>query len=151
MNGSVKGLIGLAAFVAIATVGVVSKTAAEKTANLQLPSSKAPTTSDVLRQVASEINKTAPLLVDKYTRLDGAVALGETLRYRYTLVTLAANDFQKNAISKSDGGRIKSNVCTSDGMLPLVRLGVLIEYAYHDKNGVEIEVIPVETSQCTRR
>jgi hypothetical protein len=151
MNGLVKGFLSLAVFIALAAVGTVSRTVVQNATNSQKASTKTQSTNDVLREVALEINRTAPLLVDKNTRLDGAVALGETLRYKYTFVAFNANDFEKNALSKSDGERIKNNVCTSAGMLPLVRLGVLIEYAYYDKNGVEIEVIPVQTSQCVGR
>jgi len=30
----------------------------------------------------------------------------------------------------------------------LVELAAILEYAYHDKDVVELEVVPIETSKC---
>jgi len=46
-------------------------------------------------------------------------------------------------------GRIRPNFSSSSaGLKQLVELAAILEYAYHDKDGVELEVEPIETSKC---
>lgn len=144
MNNLVKTILIIAVFLLALAAGIISKTTVQKTANLQKP----PSTEEALRQVAQGINESTPTQIDKNTRLTNAVALGNTLRYRYTLLNVAHVDFEKNSISRLDGERMQSNVCSSSGMQPLVKLGAVLEYAYYDKDGVELEIVPIETSKC---
>lgn len=144
MNNPLKIILSVVAFLAIVAGGVISKTAVQKAASPSGPSS----IDQALREAALEINKTTPMQVDKNTQLMNAVALGSTLRYRYTLVNVSSRDFEKNSISKFDGDRMRGNVCSSAGMQPLVKLRAVLEYAYYDKDGVELEIVSVETSKC---
>ena len=127
-----------------ALTGVISKTVVKKTANSQ----KRPTTEEALRQVAEDINAVAPTQIDASTRLTNAVAMGNTLRYRYTLLNVSYLEVEKGSIGKNHGTALKNSVCSSAGLKPLVELAAILEYAYHDKDGVELEVVPIETSKC---
>ena len=144
MNGFGKNLAIVAVVLLAVLAGIIAKTAVQKSANLQ----KTPSTEEALRQVAQGINAAAPTEIDANTRLTNAVAMGNTLRYRYTLLNVSHLDVEKNSIGKNHGERLKNSVCSSVGLKPLVELGAVLEYAYHDKDGVELEVVPIETSKC---
>lgn len=144
MNSLGKNL-GIIVLVLLAAVaGIIAKIVVQKSANLQ----KTPSTEEALRQVAQGINATAPTQIDANTRLMNAVAAGNTLRYRYTLLNASHADVEKNSIGKNYGERLKNSVCSSAGLKPLLELGAVLEYAYHDKDGVELEVVSIETSKC---
>jgi len=127
-----------------ALTGIISKTVVKKTAN----SNNHPTTEEALRQVAEGINAVAPTQIDANTRLTNAVAIGNTLRYRYTLLNVSYFEVEKGSIGKKHGAALKNSVCSSAGLKPLVELAAILEYAYHDKDGVELEVVPIDTSKC---
>jgi hypothetical protein len=144
MNSIAKTILIISTVLLTATAGVISKTIVQKNANLQ----NAQSTEDALRQVAQDINKTTPIQIDKNTQLANVVALGNTLRYKYTLLNAVHSKFEKNSISKSNGDRIRNNVCSTAGMQPIIQLGATLEYAYYDKDGVELEIVKIETSKC---
>ena len=77
-----------------------------------------------------------------------AVVLEKTLRYRYTLLNVLSRDFEKGSLSKLNAERMKNNVCTTEGMKILVRLRAVLEFAYYDKNGVELEIVSIDTARC---
>jgi len=140
--GKNLGIVAVVLFAVLA--GVIAKTAVQKSSNLQ----KASSTEEVLRQVAQGINATTPTQIDANTRLMNAVAVGNTLRYRYMLLNASYNEVEKNSIGKNHGARLRNSVCSSADMKPLVELGAILEYAYHDRDGIEIEIISIETSRC---
>ena len=129
----------------LAFAGVVGKTFIQKTSNTPNTLS----IDEALRIAANAVNETAPIQVDKYTRLLGAEVFNGRLKYKYSLSGVSAVDFEKGSINKEIGNNMQNNVCSSDGMKSLVKLGVILEYAYYDKDGVELEVVSVETAKCT--
>jgi uncharacterized protein (UPF0333 family) len=136
-------MIGLVFLLAFA--GIVSKTFIQKTSNTPNTLS----IDEALHIAANAANKTAPIQVDKYTRLLSVEVSNGRLRYKYSLSGVSADDFEKGSINKEIGKNMQNNVCSSDGMKSLVKLGVTLEYAYYDKAGVELEVVSVETAKCT--
>ena len=139
-------VISLAVLLAAAAASVVGQVLVKKSDVRQRPSIE-----QALLEVAKEINKGAPTQIDANTRLMNAVALGTTLRYRYSLTNASHHDFVKGSIGKLYGDRLRNNVCSTEGMRPLVDIGAVLEYAYYDKDGFELEVVPVETVKCPRK
>jgi len=73
------------------------------------------------------------------------------LRYRYTLTNASRYNFEKGSIVRSHSDRLRANVCSSEGMRSLVDLGVILDFAYYDSEGFELEVVRVETVKCPRK
>lgn len=89
--------------------------------------------------VASEINKTLPMMVDKETRFDATTALpGKVLKYNYTMVNLAASQIDLSKVDASFRPQIINKVSTTPEMAPLRDQGVTFVYSYSDKDGVFI-------------
>ena len=139
-----KIIAPLAILILAAFVGVIAQVFVKKS----MAPSPGTSTHETLIDVAKEINKHTPSQVDENTRLMNAVAFGTTLRYRYTLTNVSRKDFLQGSIGAQHGDRLNSNVCATEGMRPLVKLRAVLEYAYYDKDGAELEVVRIDTAKC---
>ena len=144
LNGHAKAATTVVFVLLVAVAGVVGNVAAQKSTNLQ----NTPQIEEALRQAAKAVNETAPLQIDKNTKLMNAVALDKRLRYRYSLSHISARDFEKGSLIKLNAERMRNNVCSSEGMKILVKLGAVLEYAYYDRDGIELEIVSIETAKC---
>ena len=144
MKGFAKAATTVAVVLLVALAGVVGKVTAQKTTNMQ----NTPPIEEALRLAAKAVNETAPLQIDKNTKLMNAVVLDKKLRYRYSLSHVSAQDFEKGSLTKLNAERMKNNVCSSEGMKILVKLGAVLEYAYYDRVGIELEIVSIETAKC---
>jgi hypothetical protein len=89
-----------------------------------------------LKQVALELNKRSPQLVDSETRLDSSTVSGDTLVYHYTLVNLTKNDTTVN-LAAAKGfitKQAQSNFDSNAQMKDLRAMKVKLKYDYKDKN-----------------
>jgi hypothetical protein len=92
-----------------------------------------------LESTASEMNKRAPMMADKETRLDKTTtAPNKTLVYHYTLINLRAADVQKDLFVKQLRPNIIANYKSHPDMKTLREKGVTLAYEYSDKAGVPI-------------
>ena len=98
---------------------------------------KTPAYDKVMIKIASELNKTCPIMVDAETRLDNAIALpGNIFQYNYTLVNMDKADVDtldmKNFLEPSITNIVKTN--------PQMKFQrdhkTTLNYYYKDKNGV---------------
>ncbi len=98
---------------------------------------KSPTRDRVMMQVASEINKSCPIMVDDETRLDNAVALpGNTFQYHYTLVNKEKETTAINQLKTYLKPNIINDVKTNPDMKIFRDDRTTLGYYYKDKNGV---------------
>jgi hypothetical protein len=99
-----------------------------------------------LMQIASELNKTCPIYVDRETRLDNTEARqGMTLVYNYTLVNMMLEDINIPDISTRLRPQIVNHFKTSNEMKRCRDMKVTFIYKYKDKTGrfaFEIKVTP---------
>lgn len=107
---------------------------------------KAPTFDKVMMQAASELNKTCPVMIDRETRLDNAIALPENkFQYNYTLVNLVKDSINIDEIQTAITPGIVNTVKTNPEMKDFRENKVTVQYSYKDKNGVflfQIDVTP---------
>ena len=125
--------------------GFVSKVVFQKTASQN--SFQLATAERLIQQAADGINQSAPIQVDKATRLLNVVAVGNTLRYRYEL-DVKKSDYEPNLIEKGQGAQMKMTICTSVDMRALIDFGAVMEYAYYSKEGAELEVFAIHLLTC---
>jgi len=105
---------------------------------------KQPSIDKVLMEAASEINKTLPIMVDQYTRLDNTIALPDkSLQYNYTLVELTAEEVNVDTIKKYMEPTIINTVRTSPDLKIYRENKVTMIYNYKDKNGVFVYKLSV--------
>ena len=99
---------------------------------------------NVMMQVASEINKSCPIMVDSETRLDNVIALPDNVfQYNYTLINYSKEDVNVNDIIKNIEPGIINNVRTNPDMQIYRDNKTTMNYFYKDKNGEFINKISV--------
>ena len=97
---------------------------------------KPPVFDKIMMQAASEINKTCPIMIDKDTRLDNAVAMPDNIfQYNYTLVSLDRAEVNMDTVKKYIEPRIINSVKTNPDLKIYRDNKTTMTYNYSDKNG----------------
>ncbi len=105
---------------------------------------KSPSFDKILVNTASEINKTCPLQVDQYTRLDNTVALpNNTFQYNYTLINTSKSEVNIDTVKKYIEPDIINNVKTSPDLKLFRDNHTTMVYNYRDKNGEFVHKIVI--------
>lgn len=88
-----------------------------------------------LQEIADELNKKCPQMVDSETRLDGIQIKdgNKTIVYKYTLINLSAEQVDTLAFRKALWPGILSLIKTSPAMKTLRDQETRFEYYYQDK------------------
>ncbi len=105
-----------------------------------------PTFDETMMQVASELNKTCPIMVDNETRLDNAIALpGNIFQYNYTLINMDKERIFIDEIKKYLEPQLVRNISTNPDFKSFRENKVTMSFNYVDKNGafvIKINVTP---------
>ena len=102
-----------------------------------------------LREIAGDINRSVPVMIDAETELLPTEAAAAMLIYNYRLVkyTVARLDREKFAAAAKQ--RLTQGACsrpeTRDGFL---KEGVTLRYSYFDKDKQHVATIDVTPSDC---
>ncbi len=98
----------------------------------------------IMMKVASEINKSCPMMIDSETQLDNAIALPDNvLQYNYTLVNILKETIDIDMAKAQLEPNIVNFVKTSPDMKFQRDYNTTINYSYKDKAGVHLFVISV--------
>ncbi len=117
-------------------------------------SQETPELSTVLIQVASDINKNVPMMLDSETQLDNAMVVSGKLRYNKTLVNYSAEELGESGILLSEDDLVDwitketNRICTTKETQFFVENNIPLEHAYHGKNGKHVQTVAIQTSQC---
>ena len=104
-----------------------------------------------LTAAANEVNKSCPMMVDKETRLDNAMALpGKTFQYRYTLINYAKNQIDTSALKTSITPGMIEGLKTMPELKFYRDNKVTMEYSYKDKNGAYLMKIVLTGDQYAK-
>ena len=98
-----------------------------------------PSFDKAMMELASEMNKSLPIMLDKDTRLDNAVAMpNNVLQYNYTLINLLESDVNAEDI-RNQMEPVLTNVIKTNPEMKIYRdHKTTFAYSYKDKNGVFI-------------
>jgi hypothetical protein len=87
-------------------------------------------------KAASDLNKTCPMMVDRETRLDNAIALpGNIFQYNYTLINMKKDSVDFVAMQNEMEPAILNGVKTSPDLKAYREHKITMAYNYVDKNG----------------
>lgn len=93
----------------------------------------------VLVMTAQESNKSCPMMVDEYTRLDSVSAIpNKTLQYHYTLIGFDVSKLQEDAVKENLNNSILANVKSNADLQQLKDMGTTFMYVYKDEKGTAI-------------
>lgn len=97
---------------------------------------KPPTFDKQMMQIASELNKSCPIMVDAETQIDNAVALTDnTFQYNYTLVSMERATLDISELENYLQPIILNNIKTNPDLKTFRDNDVIMAYNYKDKNG----------------
>lgn len=97
-----------------------------------------------LEEMAANLNESAPVMLDQYTRFDGAsVTPGNIFQYRYTVQNVSNPD----SLVENGLQSLRENIGKEFASNPDLRIfkenNVTIEYVYNDKNGRTIRSVQI--------
>lgn len=99
-----------------------------------------------LKEVALDLNKQTPMLIDEYVRLDSAGSKGKTnIIYYYTLFDMEKSEVDLDTMNKYIRPGIIENVKTHPDLKVFRDNKITMDYNYYDRNGdfvTEISVTP---------
>ncbi|WP_424962200.1 hypothetical protein [Ekhidna sp.] len=100
----------------------------------------------VMMQMASELNKTCPIMVDSETRLENSVTLPDNkFQYNYSLVNYTIEELDLEQLRSNIEPGIITNIRTNPDLKFFRENQITMIYSYKDKNEVhlfKIEVTP---------
>lgn len=89
-----------------------------------------------LKKAAKEINAQAPMMVDEYTRLDSAAAVGKTeLMYYYTVKDIEKSEVNIDTIKKYMKEAVIEDLRLKPEIKAFRENNITLGYNYYDKNG----------------
>ncbi len=89
-----------------------------------------------LTEVANELNKTCPVMIDKETRLDNTLSLpNNTFQYNYTLINIKKENVDIPKAQEFLKTNILNQIKTHPDLKYFRDNNVTMEYVYKDKTG----------------
>lgn len=105
---------------------------------------KAPSFDKEMMKVASEFNKSCPIMVDQITRCDNTAALPDKVfLFNYTIITMTKDSMDVEGLKKNLEPLIINSIKTNPAMKYLRDNQVTISSCYKDRNGVFLFEISV--------
>jgi hypothetical protein len=102
-----------------------------------------------LREIAGDINRSVPVMIDAETELLPTEAAAAMLIYNYRLVKYTAARLDREKFAAAAKQRLTQGACsrpeTRDGFL---KEGVTLRYSYFDKDKQHVATIDVTPSDC---
>ncbi|MGH7873092.1 MAG: hypothetical protein ACREQO_12830 [Candidatus Binatia bacterium] len=102
-----------------------------------------------LREVAEQINRSVPVMIDKETELMPSAGYDGMLVYNYRLVSYSARQIDHRKFAAGAKEKITQGACnraeTRDDFL---KNGVTLRYSYFDKDKKHIATIDVTPADC---
>lgn len=134
-NLSVKSLLGVVLGIAIMV-------------SLEQYFFKTPTIDETMMELASEMNKSCPVMIDGETRLDNTIALPDKVfQYNYTLVNMVKSTTDTLALKNKLAPTIANFVRTNPQMKFQRDNKATLNYLYKDQTGQYLFLISITPDQ----
>lgn len=103
-----------------------------------------------LAKVASEINKTLPMMVDGETQLDTTIGTDNMIAYHYTLVNYDSSALDGDSFKSIliENGLVRKVCSTPETYDNFISKGVEMRYSYFGNDGKFVTGITVKPSMC---
>lgn len=98
------------------------------------PRAASPMLASQLAEAARQVNASGPVRIDDITRLNGAEARGNRIRYRYE-VSEQMSAAQIEMLERNISSMNQNTICSRPDARQLIELGGEIEYAYYGPRG----------------
>ena len=107
-----------------------------------------PSFDEQLMAIASELNKSCPIVVDSETRLDNSIGgPDKSFTYNYTLINYSKEEIDIDYFVSILRPSILNNVKTNPDLATFRDKKIEMKYSYKDKNGVFITKIIIKPEE----
>ena len=114
-----------------------------------LHGSRDETSMEFLSKVANEVNKNCPMMVNGETELMNTVGLDGVIVYNYRLVNTSKDDVDPDVFIDSLRAQVTQQACTTPETRDnLLKDGITMRFAYHDKNRSYLASLDVTMDDC---
>jgi hypothetical protein len=104
---------------------------------------------DWLKTVASEINKSLPVMIDAETQLTAVIGANNQMIYNYRLVNLSVEDKSlPEKILRLRTGMVNQNCTTPETRNEYLNNGIEMKYVYYDKGASFIVDVVINLDDC---
>lgn len=99
--------------------------------------------------LAKDLNRQVPIMIDSDTRLDAVVAAQKNLLYKYTLINVSENEIDKKLFESFARNQIINTQTPKEDFIKALDMGIEFNYMYFDKDGKLISkiIINKQTSE----
>jgi len=101
-----------------------------------------------LKTVANTVNKMAPKMVDRETRLDRVIGFNNTLTYIYTLINYHSNQLNPAKFKANLKPILIKQACSASAMKIFFQKGTVINYSYFSKDNQFIVNVSISPATC---
>ena len=108
-----------------------------------------PRSTEHLNNVAAEINRSVPVMIDEETELLPSEAGEAMLVYNYRLVKYFAGQIDHQKFAAGAKQKVTQGACNQTEMREnFLKQGVTLRYSYFDKNKQHIATVEVTPADC---
>ncbi|MCK4839083.1 MAG: hypothetical protein KAS94_09780 [Desulfobulbaceae bacterium] len=97
---------------------------------------------------AMAVNRKAPLMIDKSTRLDRVVVEDKTIIYKTTLVNLSAETAVKDIFKNKIGPYLADKYCNDKNSRKALELGIKYDHEYFGNDGAVLYTASISSEDC---
>ncbi len=98
-----------------------------------------------LNEMALNLNESAPVMLDQYTRFEEATVSSENVfTYRYTVLNTSKPDSLIDGATQQLKDNIKAEFATNPELRIFKENNIIIEYVYNDINNHTIRVLRID-------
>ncbi|MGH8179876.1 MAG: RDD family protein [Steroidobacteraceae bacterium] len=137
------------AVVAVLALGMHTQHRQSTYASTRAP---APILLQELTQAANGVNATAPKMIDRITRLDGAhVGPGSLFTYEYTLTNMRLHELSPVILATLRwrlSEHVRQAVCGGTALKPMLATGTTVRFHYRDRDGGDLVLVSVSSADC---
>jgi hypothetical protein len=102
-----------------------------------------------LSQIAAELNRSVPAMIDKETELTAVEGHEAMLIYKYRLVSYAARQLDHEKFAAGAKQRVVQGACNQAELRDdYLKAGVTLRYSYFDKDKQHIATVDVQPADC---
>ena len=102
-----------------------------------------------LSQIAAEINRSVPVMIDKETELTGVEGHEGMLIYKYRLVPYSVRQLDHQKFAAGAKQKVAQGACNQAELREdYLKKGVTLRYSYFDKDKQHIATVDVTPTDC---
>jgi hypothetical protein len=112
------------------------------------PDARAESLTEALHAYKKQVDPHLPVKLDDETRLDAVNVKGDTLGFRYTLLTVKKKEFSKKELLEMFRPVGIKDSCSAPNLRNYLEMGAKFYFAYHSKNNEHLASFEIDKTVC---